>query len=473
MRIIHYLLLTLVMAGMSHAQERPNARAALRLAASPIGSSASISGLRPSVAPAVDKDAAASGRQELIQVFRGALLYPVSSAPIEDAVMVVRDGRITEVGPSGTIVVPPGAVQHDYTGRIILPGLVDTHSHVGRVEGGDASAPLHPGVRTIDAIDVRDPSLQRARAGGITTVNVMPGSGHLMSGQTAYLKLRSGETIDRLLFCADPIRDICGGMKMANGTNSIRATAGAFPGSRARSAALVRQLFADAVTYRDKITGAGGDAEKMPARDLSKDALLEVLDGRRIVHFHTHRHDDILTVLRLRDEFGFRVVLHHVSEAWKVAGEIAAAGVPSSIIALDTPGGKLEAVGIRIENGAALERAGAEVAYHTDDSITESRLFLRQAALGIRGGLSREAALESLTLAGARMLDLEDRVGSLEAGKDADFIVLSGDPFSVYTRVLETWVEGEKVFDFSNPEDRKVALGGYGVFPDGLMYHHD
>ena len=409
--------------------------------------------------------------QEQVHVFRGATIYPISSPPIDNGVLVVQNGAITAVGRDAR--VPRGAVEHNVRGKVIMPGLVDTHSHLGRVEGGDASAPLHPGVRTIDAIDVRHHSLDRARAGGITTVNVMSGSGHLMSGQTAYLKLRKGRVIDDLLLCDDPIHGVCGGMKMANGTNSIRSEPGAFPGTRARSAALARQLFVDAITYRDELEKAGNDPEKTVARDLGKEAILEVLDGRRTVHFHTHRHDDILTALRLKEEFGFRAVLHHVSEAWKVADEIAAAGVPASIIILDSPGGKLEAVNLRWETGAALERAGVDVAYHTDDLITDSRLFLRSAALGVRGGMSREKALEAMTLAGARMLDMEDRVGSLEPGKDADFIVLSGDPLSTYSRVEQTWIEGQKVFDFNDPEDRKFAIGAYGVFEGDDFLHVD
>jgi imidazolonepropionase-like amidohydrolase len=321
---------------------------------------------------------------------------------------------------------------------------------------------LQPDVRILDAIDVRSDDFKKALAGGITTLNVMPGSGHLLSGQTVYLKLRPAKTIDDMLFCKDPVKDICGGMKMANGTNSLRQAP--FPGTRAKSAALVRQMYVKAQEYRAKIQAAKGDPAKMPKRELDMEALVQVLDGKRIVHHHTHRHDDILTVLRLAKEFGFRVVLHHVSEAWKVAYEIAAAGAPASIIVLDSPGGKLEAVDIRWENGAALEKAGALVAFHTDDGVTDSRLFLRSAAFGVRAGMSRKTALEALTINGAKMLDLHDRIGSLKPGKDADFIILSGDPLSVYTHVEQTWVEGRKMFDRSNPEDRKYAVGGYNVF---------
>jgi len=409
--------------------------------------------------------------QDQPHVFRGGTIYPITGEPITNGVLVVQDGRFVAVGASGSVSVPAGAVEHDVSGKVIMPGLVDTHSHIGRVQGGDSSEPLQPGVRSIDAIDVQHHSLGRAHAGGITTANIMPGSGHLLSGQTTYIKLRKGRIIDDLLFCEDPIRDVCGGMKMANGTNPLRSSPGAFPGTRARSAALARQMFVDALEYRDELAEADEDQDKSVKRNLALEAMLEVLDGRRVVHFHTHRHDDILTVLRLRDEFDFPLVLQHVSEAWKVADEIAAADVPASIIVLDTPGGKLEAVDIRWVNGAALERAGVDVAFHTDDYITDSRFFLRSAAFGVRAGMSRAAALEALTIAGARMLRLDDRVGSIEPGKDADFIVLSGDPLSVYSRVEQTWIEGHKVFDFADPEDQKLAVGGYGVFDGGAHVH--
>lgn len=404
------------------------------------------------------------------QVFRGAMLYPIASAPIEDGVLVVQDGVIQAVGAADAVEVPNNAVEHDVSGKVIIPGLVDTHSHVGRVEGGDGAAPLHPGVRSLDAIDVRHSSINRARAGGITTVNVMSGSGHLMSGQTTFLKLREGGTINDLLLCENPLTDICGGMKMANGTNPQDDAP--FPGTRAKSAALARDLFVKAQAYQEKMEQAETPDEQ-PDRDLSMEALVEVLSGERVVHFHTHRHDDILTVLRLKEEFGFEVVLHHVSEAWKVADEIAAADVPASIIVLDSPGGKQEAADIRFENGAVLEEAGVDVAYHTDDLVTDSRLFLRSAAFGVRAGMSHEAALEAMTLAGARMLGVDDRTGSLEAGKDADFLVLSGDPLSVYTHVEQTWVEGQEVFDRSDPDDRPYATGGYGVYDDpGTLHDH-
>jgi imidazolonepropionase-like amidohydrolase len=273
-----------------------------------------------------------------------------------------------------------------------------------------------------------------------------------------YLKLRAGNTIEDLAVRNDD-GSIAGGIKMANGTNSRRDPP--FPGTRAKSAALVRARYVAAQEYARK--RADADPEKRPERDLALEALVEALEGKRVVHHHTHRHDDVLTVLRLREEFGLRVVLHHVSEAWKVADEIAHAGVPSSLIVIDSPGGKLEARDLRWENARVLAEAGAEIAFHSDDGITDSRLFLRSAALAVRAGLAHEEALEAMTLAPARMLDLGERVGSLEPGKDADFVVLDGDPFSVYTRVQETWVEGVRVFDRGTPADRLSAVGGWGA----------
>ena len=393
--------------------------------------------------------------------FIGATVLPVSSAEIVAGTVIVKDGRIIAVGPAATTPVPEDAERIDVTGKVIIPGLVDTHSHIGGGSGGDSSAPVQPDVRILDSINPRDPGFRKARAGGLTTLNIMPGSGLLVSGQTVYVKLRRVDTIEELLQ-----RDAAGnalvGLKMANGTNSQRDPP--FPGTRGKSAAIVRQKFTAAREYQRKL--ADPDVTKRPPRDLELESLVECLEGRRIVHHHSHRADDILTVLRLREEFGFRVVLHHVSEAWKVSGELARAGVPCSVIVLDSPGGKIEAMDMSLATGAVLEAAGVPCALHTDDPVTDSRLFLRSAALAVRGGMSREKALEALTLAGARMLDLGDRVGSLEPGKDADLVILSGDPFSIRTKVLQTWVEGRKVFDRDDPEDRLFAVGGYGAGRD-------
>lgn len=399
--------------------------------------------------------------------FVGARIIPIDAPEIEKGTLLIDDGKIVSVGDVDDVTVPAGARRVDVAGRTIMPGLVCTHNHIGGIGGADRSAPIQPDVRIYDSINVMQSGFRRVVAGGLTCINIMPGSGHLLSGQTVYLKLRGGNSIDDL-FILDDAGEPMGGIKMANGTNSIRDKP--FPGTRGKSAALVREKYVKAQEYREKIDRADGDPEKMPDRDLGLEALVEVLEGKRIVHHHTHRHDDIMTVLRLADEFGFRVVLHHVSEGWKVPEEIAKANAPCSIILVDSPGGKLEAVNLLFKTGGILERAGVKVAFHTDDWITDSRLFFRMAALGVRAGMSRDGALRALTLSGAEMMDLGDRTGSLAAGKDADFILLDGDPLSVYTKVLETWVEGKKVFDRTDPEDYLYAVGGFGAGEDSRPY---
>jgi imidazolonepropionase-like amidohydrolase len=405
--------------------------------------------------------------QETPIAFVGAKLLPIEGPPVENGVLIVHRGKITALGSAATVTIPAEATRIDATGKVIMPGLVDTHIHIGGIGGADSSAPIQPDIRIYDSINVREPGFKRALAGGLTTVNIMPGSGHLLSGQTIYAKLRKADTIEDM-FILDANGAVMGGMKMANGTNSMSEKP--FPETRSKSAALVREQYVKAREYRDKIARAAGDATKLPARDLSMEGLVECLEGKRIVHHHTHRHDDIITVLRLSKEFGFRVVLHHVSEAWKVPQEIAAAKAPCSVIVVDSPGGKLEASELSYETGAVLEKAGVEVAFHTDDWITDCRVFFRSAALAVRAGMTREGALEALTLAGAKMLDLGDRTGSLAVGKDADFIILSGDPLSVYTHVLETWVEGEKRFDRADPKDYLYAVGGYGAGNEQTPY---
>lgn len=408
--------------------------------------------------------------QEQPMAFTGAKVITVTGETFDNGVIVIQNGTILEIGAADATPIPDEAEVHDVSGNVIMPGLVDPHSHIGEGDGGDQSSALHPDVRILDAINPRSDTFRKALAGGVTTVNVLPGSGHLISGQTAYMKLRPANTIEEMLCYVDEDNEIYGGLKFANGTNPLRQPP--FPGTRAKSAAMVRAMFIKAREYQQRMETAEDDPERKPSRDLAMETLVEVLEGRRVVHHHTHRHDDILTAIRLADEFDYRMVLHHVSDAWKVADEIAESGYPASIIYIDSPGGKMEAINLLPKSAPLLEEAGVDFGFHTDDSITDTRLFLRSPAFGIREGLSRQKALESVTIANARQIDLDDRIGSLESGKDADFIILTGDPFSVYTRIRQTWIEGEKVWDYEDPEDREYATGGYRVYRGGGYGYH-
>ena len=404
----------------------------------------------------------------------GAKLYPVSGPPIESGTLVIEDGRIAARGPKALTEIPAHAKVIDVSNSVIIPGLVDLHSHVGNISDADNSATAHPELRIMDSVDVLDPDFRRVAAGGITTLNLLPGSGYLISGQGVYLKNRCAKTVEEMVYRRSD-GEVAGGMKMANGTNPLRLpdVTGA-PGSRAKSMAIFRNLFIQAQDYqrdlfikaRDyqaKRRRADKDPTEQVARDLKMEALVEVLEGKKLVHFHTHRHDDILAIIRLKEEFGIRPVLHHASEAYLVAEEIAAANIPVSVLVIDSPGTKLEMIYFRRDNAAILAKAGVPISFHTDDFITDSRLYLRTGALAVRGGVSEEIALRGLTLEAARQLELDNRIGSLDVGKDADFVLLSGEPFSVHTRVMETWVDGTKMFDIREPDHAAYAHGGYGV----------
>lgn len=396
--------------------------------------------------------------QDKPALFTGGKVITVTGQTYEQGYLLIHKGKIVAAGPMTSVPDVTDATVVDCSGKVLMPGIVDTHSHIGSVEGGDGSSATHPDVRVLDSIDPLSDSFWRARAGGITTVNIMPGSGHLMSGQTAYVKTKRVSTIEEMLITLD--NGLNGGMKMANGTNSKGSAP--FPGTRSRSASIIRQLFLDAQDYKKKIDAAGKDATKLPKRNLQFEALNEVLSGARVVHHHTHRADDIMTVLRLKKEFGFNLVLQHVTEGYKVAKEIAEAGVPCSIILVDSPGGKLEIMDFTLNNAVMLDKAGVKIAFHTDDYITDSRLLLRSAGLAIRAGLSEHSAIAALTINGASMMSLEKRIGSLEKGKDADFLILSGNPFSIYTKVEQTWIEGSLVYDMNR--DKEFATGGFRVY---------
>ena len=423
---------------------------------------------------------------------------PVDGPVIPEGVLLVEGDRILAVGSPDEVAVPGDAVVRDLRGAVIVPGLVDLHSHIGGGRLHEQLGQTQPGVSAVDAIDPTHPSIQRAQAGGITTANIMPGSGKLMGGQTAYLDLVDTAVIDEMLRCTgEPRPDrpdrwgrVCGGVKMANGSNPQGDKGD--PASRMGSAFLQREALwsgverveaeAEALAAAQAREDAeessrgkrrrrrGGEAPPEPPEvDLEAEILAQVLRGERLVHFHSHREDDIVTALRLREELGFELVIHHGSEAFKVAPELVAAGVPVAVNVLETPGGKEETLERRLDNPALLHAAGVTVALITDDPVQDSRLILRSGGLAVRGGLPEEVALAALTLTPARILGLDDGIGSLSPGKEADFVVLSGAPFSSWTLVEQTWNDGVLVFDRADPAQLPFATGGDEAAAQGLV----
>ncbi len=423
-------------------------------------------------------DAPANGK---VVAYKGARIHTAAGGPIDNGILVVQEGKILAVGGPDT-QIPADAVTVDLTGKTIIPGLVDTHSHIGiwprpnvpaNNDANEGSGALQPALRALDAIQPDDPGIRMAVAGGVTTANIMPGSGNVIGGQTLYVKLR-GNTVEAMRLTPG---NVLGGLKMANGENpkNFNFTRSKMPpATRMKLAALQREEFVKAREYQKKWTAYREKVKTDPAatppdKDIELEPLVEVLERKRTVHFHSHRADDLMTALRLAEEFNFEIVLQHCTEGFRIADELAKRKTWVSLTLVDSPGGKAEAAGLMEENAAVLDKAGVKVAINTDDLITESRFFLRTGAIAVRGGLSVDAALRAQTINGAAMLHLDNRLGSLEKGKDADFVVLSGEPYSVYTKVLETYIDGQRRFDRSQHHDWTYQTGGFALTDDSRL----
>lgn len=407
--------------------------------------------------------------------YTGATIHTAAGQTFQPGTLVVQDGKVVDVGLSDKVTVADDARRVDVSGKVIIPGLVDSHSHLGvysrpgvsaNSDGNESTGPVQSAVRALDSVNPFDPGIRMATAGGVTTANIMPGSANAIGGQTIYVKLR-GHTAEQMAILS-PMAS--GGLKMANGENPKRVYGSRkqAPATRMKLAALQRAEFLKARDYQRKWDvyrkklAAGEDASP-PDVDLAMEPLVEALQRKRTVHFHSHRADDIMSVLRLAEEFGLEVVLQHGTESYKVLQELAKRKVPVSLTLPDSPGGKAEVIEYLESTGRRLHESGVKVLVNTDDPVTESRFLLRTAAITVRGGLDADTALRAVTLSSAQALHLDDRLGSLERGKDADFVVLSGEPFSVYTRVLETYIDGRRVFNLADAKERLYQTGGFAV----------
>jgi len=350
---------------------------------------------------------------------------------------------------------------------VVIPGLVDTHSHVGvyprpRVvansDGNEGTGPVQSLVRAMDSIHPRDPGIRQAVAGGVTTANILHGSANPIGGKCAVVKLRWGKTAEQMLFQgAKP------GIKFALGENPKREGKAIHPGSRQGVNDVIRDAFLRAKAYQAhwrtyESEKARGKRTVPPRRDLELEPLVEILEGERLVHAHCYRADEILALIRLADEIGFKIrTLQHVLEGYKVAREIAAHGAGASTFS-DWWAYKMEAYDAIPYNAAMMTRAGVLVSINSD-SAEEIRHLPQEAAKAIKwGGLSRDEALALVTLNPAKQLMIDDRVGSIEAGKDADLAIWDGDPLSVYSKVLTTFVDGEIYFDIDRDKEQHAEL---------------
>ena len=379
-------------------------------------------------------------------------VVPVSSAPVERGTVLLRDGKIVAVGAD--VEVPADATVVDVAGKWVLPGFVESHGHVGIDEEGNGpigndvnemTRPTTPGVRAIDAVNIDDEGFRDALSGGITSVVVKPGSGNVIGGQTVAIKTWGGRTID------EQVISEAVSVKSALGENPKRVYGEKkqMPSTRLGVAFILREAFAKAEHYAASRAAAEKKGEPF-ARDLDLEVLARVLDGELAWDQHVHRHDDIATAIRLADEFGYRLVVNHGTEAHKIAGLLAERDVPVIYGPLFTSRSKVELRDRGIPNLAALAAAGVRVAITTDAPVVPINMLVDQATAAVKEGLPWQTALEALTVNPAGFLGFGDRVGRIATGFDADLVLWDGDPLAATSRATRVWIEGASVYEWAD-----------------------
>jgi imidazolonepropionase-like amidohydrolase len=359
----------------------------------------------------------------------------------------MRAGRVEQVGQN--LQPPAGATIIDGTGKHVTPGLIDPHLHSGVSGVNETGAAIVPEVRMGDVITHNNIDMYRQLAGGLTTAHVKHGSANPIGGENVVMKMRWGALPDQLRLDGAPRT-----VKFALGENPKRAGGERYPDTRMGVHQIIRDHFAAAQDYRHawqewERTGQG----LPPRKDLRMEALVDMLEGELWISSHGYRQDEFLMVIRLAEEFGFKVrTLQHGVEAYKIAPELAASGV-AAVVWSDWSSFKIEAYDATTYNARILTEAGVLTSLHSDDSQVAARMNWEAAKL-LRTGIGEEQALALVTLNPAKILGLDERIGSLEAGKDADFVIWSGSPLSSSTIAEQTWVDGRKYFDLN--EDREL-----------------
>ncbi|TEB07462.1 hypothetical protein Psch_01016 [Pelotomaculum schinkii] len=364
------------------------------------------------------------------------------AGPVIDRGTVLIDGdKITAVMEG--VIVPSGAEPVDVSGKVVMPGLIDAHSHVGiveeiyREEGDDCNEntdPVTPHLRAIDAVNPADLGFRDALAGGVTTVVTGPGSANIIGGEMVAMKTH-GTVIDEMI-----VR-FPAGLKAALGENPKRSYGPdkKMPATRMASAALLRETLTKGQNYLKK---------ENPEKDLKMESLSRVLKREAPLRVHAHRADDIMTAVRIAGEFGVKLVIEHCTEGHLVAKQLAAKGIPAVVGPLITNRVKVEMQGITLKTAAVLAGAGVTFAIMTDHPAVPIQYLAASAALAKKGGLSDEQALQAVTINAAVILGLEGRLGSIEPGKDADIVIWDGYPLDISSRVEQVFINGQRCFPF-------------------------
>ena len=387
----------------------------------------------------------------------GGRIVPIVGPVIDGGTVLIRSGKISAVGDA--VTVPDGVPVVDAAGSWVLPGFIEAHGHVGVSEEAEGWAgqdtnemtePVTAHVRAIDAINPADLGFRDAISGGVLAVNVNPGSGNPIGGQTVALKCW-GRTVDQMALRQPS------GMKAALGENPKRVYGEQkkTPSTRLGTAAVIRGALVDAANYLQRIDAeqAKPEAERKPVdRDLKLEALGKVLRREIPWRQHCHRADDIATAIRIADEFGYDLVIDHGTEAHLLADIIAARGIPVIIGPLFTSRSKVELRNRSLANPGRLARAGVTIAITTDHPVVPINFLVHQASLAVKDGLDRDTALAALTINPARIAGIDDRLGSIEPGKDADLVLWSGDPLDVLSRAQRAFMDGVEIYSYEAGE---------------------
>jgi imidazolonepropionase-like amidohydrolase len=393
---------------------------------------------------------------------RGATVLTVTNGTIENGVVVLQNGRITAVGGPDT-AIPGGADVIDASGRYVSPGIIDAHSHIASDSINEGGTTVSSMTGIGDVLDPTDINIYRDLAGGLTVANVLHGSANPIGGTNSVIKLRWGKTRpEEILF-----EGAMPGIKFALGENPKRPTSTVqprrYPATRMGVEFVIRDAFTRAKAYQAawqdyERRRAAGEEALAPRRDLQLDPLVEILEGTRLVHAHSYRADEILMLIRLADEMGFRIAtFQHVLEGYKVADEIAAHGAGASTFS-DWWAYKVEAQDATPYNPALMTRRGVNVSVNSD-SAEHARRLTTEAAKAIHwGGLSEDEALALVTINPAKQLRVDDRVGSLEVGKHADVVIWNRHPLSNYAIADRVYIDGTLYYDRLAEEQRLTDL---------------
>lgn len=392
-------------------------------------------------------------RDDPVTLIRNATVLTASRGTLENADVLMRDGKIAAVGAG--LGAPGDAVVVDATGKFVTPGIFDAHSHMAAMSINEGTVNISSMVTIEDVLRPEDVGMYRALAGGVTTINILHGSANPIGGGNSVIKLRWGADAADLRMGARK------GIKFALGENTKRdRNPDRYPATRMGVQDVIRQAFLDARQYMEEWDAyeAGGRRGVAPRRDLKLEALGEVLNGERWVHSHSYRADEILQLLRLAEEFDFTVrTLQHVLEGYKVADEIAAHGAGASTFS-DWWAYKVEAYDAIPHNAALMAERGVLVSINSD-SGEEIRHLNQEAAKAMKwGGMDEEQALRLVTLNPAIQFGLEDRVGSIDEGKDADVVIWEGHPLSMFGKAVRTYVDGKLYFDIDMDRERQAAV---------------